>query len=214
MERSAPRAALAPPAPGAPQADWRDAGGRPERRGAPARRRWGKTRPLHYTTFFAFLAPHHQKIPEHPCTWGAPGAGRPRRAPGRLAGRGRTPREAGRAGAASLGQDAARWRARRGEAARAPRLGARAPAVVAQRRPRRTRSRWGLLPEGGRGEGCRPWRRARRGGGARRPLRAGRAVNCHQRQPGSLHRIRTQLFFRVRDHSGRRGAVGAKKCGN
>ena len=39
-----PRAALAPPAPGAPQADWRDAGGRPERRGAPARRRWGKTR--------------------------------------------------------------------------------------------------------------------------------------------------------------------------
>ena len=28
------RAALAPPAPGAPQADWRDAGGRPERRGA------------------------------------------------------------------------------------------------------------------------------------------------------------------------------------
>ena len=28
------RTALAPPAPGAPQADWRDAGGRPERRGA------------------------------------------------------------------------------------------------------------------------------------------------------------------------------------
>jgi hypothetical protein len=142
-----------------------------------------------------------------PCT------ARPRRAPGRLAGRGRTPREAGRAGAASLGQDAARWRARGGEAALAPRLGARAPGVVAQRRPRRTRSRRGL-PGGGRGEECRPWRRARRGGGARRPLRAGRAVNGHQRQPGSLHRIRTQLFFRVRDHSGRRGAVGAKKCGN
>ena len=160
-----------------------------------------------------------------PCT------ARPRRAPGRLAGRGRTPREAGRAGAASLGQDAARWRARGGEAALAPRLGARAPGVVTQRRPRRTRSRRGL-PGGGRGEGCRPWRRARRGGGARRPLRAGRAVNgaklvfegnvdlrwlCpngHKRQPGSLHRIRTQLFFRVRDHSGRRGAVGAKKCGN
>jgi hypothetical protein len=30
--------------PRAPQADWRDAGGRPERRGAPARRRRGKTR--------------------------------------------------------------------------------------------------------------------------------------------------------------------------
>ena len=160
-----------------------------------------------------------------PCT------ARPRRAPGRLAGRGRTPREAGRAGAASLGQDAARWRARGGEAALAPRLGARAPAGVAQRRPRRTRSRRGL-PGGGRGEGCRPWRRARRGGGARRPLRRSsrkrapklvfegnvdlrwRGPNGHQRQPGSLHRIRTQLFFRVRDHSGRRGAVGAKKCGN
>ena len=41
-----------------------------------------------------------------------------------------------------------------------------------------------------------------------------RCPNGHKRQPGSLHRIRTQLFFRVRDHSGRRGAVGAKKCGN
>ncbi len=45
--------------------------------------------------------------------------------------------------------------------------------------------------EGGRGEGCRPWRRARRGGGARRPLRAGRAVNGHQRAPTAT-RLPTQ----------------------
>ena len=159
---------------------------------------------------FALFSLHTNK--KNPSTQCAPCTARPRRAPGRLAGRGRTPREAGRAGAASLGQDAARWRARGGEAALAPRLGARAPGVVAQRRPRRTRSRRGL-PGGGRGEECRPWRRARRGGGARRPLRAGRAVNGHQRQPGSLHRIRTQLFFRVRDHSGRRCASVQKNAG-
>ena len=42
-----------------------------------------------------------------------------------------------------------------------------------------------------------------------------RAVNGHKRQPGSLyiHRIRIQLFLRVRDHIGRRGAVGARNAG-
>ena len=43
---------------------------------------------------------------------------------------------------------------------------------------------------------------------------AGRAVNGHKRLPGSLHRIRAQLFFRIHNHIGRRGAVGAKKCRN
>ena len=132
--------------------------------------------------------------------------------PTRLAGVGRPERRG--AGAVSLGkaQDAARWRARGRACGAGLRLGAHAPEVVAQRRPRRTRGPPGL-PWGGRGAKCRFWHRARRGAGAKRRQRAGRAVNGHKRLSRSLHRIRVQLFLHMHPHIGRRGAVGAKKSG-
>ena len=126
------------------------------------------------------------------------------------------PRSGTRRRCVAVGQGVARWRPRGGEAALTPRPGAHAPEVVARpRRTRRTRRR--RRTRGRRGSpGAAAALLAPRAPRGRREAPSARRSSRKRAQtaPGLPTQDPCPFFFRIHNHIGRGGAVGAKKCGN